>query len=252
MLSAEVVGLGSVLKKLSDVPKRVRLATVLGINWTAKQAHDDVVKAMPSIFDRPTPYTMRGFYVWRADKNNLQAKLEARTFAGKGTPAYKYLSPEVYGGGRGLKGHERALRAAGILPGGMFTVPASGAPRDSYGNLPGSEYVRILSELRAFGEQGYTANITARSAARKKKAGRFRAYFAITPAQLGHGGLRGAQSPGVYRRTERGIKPILIFVRRPSYRKRFPFHEIAKRSVDANYEANFNRALMYQMGGVLK
>ena len=245
MLDIVVVGLKKTIQNLKNLQKQTSLANVVAINWTAKQAHDDVVKSMTSVFDRPTPWTMRGFYVWRADKAHPFAKLEARRFAGKGTPAYKYLEPEVFGGTRRAKGHERALRAAGVLPMSMYTVPGPGASLDQYGNMRGSEYVKILSQLKAFGEVGYTANITERS--RKRGSNKTRSqYYVVRSRAYG-------QHPGIWKRNASGTKtvPVLFFVRQPTYTPRFPFHDIARSSVNANFDTNFSKALKQVAGSTI-
>ena len=122
-------------------------------------------------------------------------------------------------------------------------MPASGAPLDRHGNIRGSEYVRILSELKAFPETGYIANITARSAARKQKAGRMRNYFAVKPGKKSG----GATVPGVWRRIgQNRIRPILLFTKQPHYTPRLPFDETARKSINANFASNFNLALGYE------
>jgi hypothetical protein len=78
----------------------------------------------------------------------------------KGTPASKFLAPEIYGGQRGQKRSERALtryappdvkRAMGNRG---YWVPGPGLTLNAYGNVSGSTMVQILSDLKAFGEVG--------------------------------------------------------------------------------------------------
>ncbi|MDF5999583.1 hypothetical protein P4050_14390 [Pseudomonas aeruginosa] len=47
------------------------------------------------------------------------------------------------------KASERNLRARGILPAGMFVVPAEGARLDQYGNMSRGQMIQILSGLGA-------------------------------------------------------------------------------------------------------
>lgn len=209
-------------KRLSDLEKRqLPFATSKALNATAQVIKAEIRKAIPRVFDRPTPFTLNSLYLSAATKRNLFSEVWLKDFASKGTPAVKYLAPEVYGGPRRQKRSERALERAGLLPSGMFWAPGSGARLDKYGNITGGRITQILSTLKAFSEVGYAANITERS---KKRNKRPRSYFVAKPA--------GGRLPlGVYERygsKQRNIRPVLIFVRQPTYRQRLPFFKIAR------------------------
>ncbi len=148
----------------------------------------------------------------------LSAEVRWREFAGKGTPAWKYLTPEIDGGPRRHKSHELRLIRANVMRAGEFAVPGAGVTLDAYGNMPGSLLERILSQLQA-AEQwaGYSANQTKRSRARRRKGSA--TYFL----------LRGRAAPdGIYQRNGRRIIPVLIFVRSPTYGPRFPAYARAR------------------------
>ncbi len=85
-------------------------------------------------------------------------------FGGKGIPAAQFLAAEIEGGPRKHKRFERAPDAKGLVPSTSYAVPGRMAPLDSYGNVPGSFIVRMLSDLQAVGETGCRAN---RKGARK-------------------------------------------------------------------------------------
>jgi hypothetical protein len=214
--------------------KQFPFAASQALNRLVRQAVADLKIAMQKDFDRPKSYTLNAFYARTTTKRSwMQASVEARDNAGKGTPGWKYLTPEVFGGTRRMKRFERALQAK---TGGGFTVPGRGAVLDQYGNIPESEINRILSALGAFQEGGYLANRTARSA--KRKGRRRRDYF-IAHAK------DGGRVLAIYRVVSSGhVEPVLVFTSRaPSYRKRFPYLETVKASVLRN-EATFFREAM--------
>jgi hypothetical protein len=81
---------------------------------------------MKRSLDRPMPYTLNSLYLQRATPANQQARVWFKDFAPKGTPAGKYLMPQVHGGERSDKRFERSLQRAGYLQRGKQLVPASG------------------------------------------------------------------------------------------------------------------------------
>jgi hypothetical protein len=164
------------------------------------------------------------------------AKIWIKDDAGKGTPAAKYLLPEIAGGARNMKRFERRLQLMGILPPGMFAVPGDGAKLDGYGNIPASTIEQILSALGAAEiYSGYTANRTPTS--RKRKGRRIAEYFVGSP---------GGAPLGIYQRFGfahgSAVKPVLIFVRQPVYRPRYDFQEIAAKVVRDQFPRQFSEA----------
>ena len=152
----------------------------------------------------------------------------------------KVLAANIYAGTRKHKRHEIALNRAGILPDGMGIVPGDAAKLDQYGNMTGGQIVQIVAWFKAFGEQGYKANINDKGRARigrdKKSGQRGFAYFALQQK-------RGKLLPGVYQRFQTAfgsaIKPVMIFVRMPSYRKRFDFYGVADRAARKEFARAF-------------
>ena len=217
--------------------KDARFAAMVAATRTASAIRARLTGEMPSIFDRPTPFTRRSLFVRPATKANLQAHVGFKDFAGKGTPAARYLMPQVTGGARHAKRFERALQAAGILPRGWFAMPADNADLDAFGNMKRGQIVKLLSSLRAFGEQGYLANRSRTRASRGTRRGE--QYFAARP---GNPGL----PPGVYKRggtKKRDALPVLMFVRGAHYQKRFPFERIAEEVAAERLAPEFYAAL---------
>src|SRR5436305_829724 len=117
--------------KLDDLGKRqLPFAASQAINALARQAIADLKTEMGKVFDRPTPFTLNAFAWKKATKRSQSAEIFARDFAGKGTPGWKYLTPEVFGGTRNMKRFERAL---GAHIGSGQSVPGRGADLNHYG-----------------------------------------------------------------------------------------------------------------------
>jgi hypothetical protein len=237
---------------LRAVEKDAREAAAITINRVLPEMQQAVVAEMAQRFDRPTAYTLGGTYLRKATPTRIEGVvgLKDERFAGKGTPATKYLAPAVFGGDRGMKRFERALNLAGILPAGMYAMPGSGARIDAAGNMDRGQIVQILSYFQAFGEQGYRANSTEKSRARlkrgTKKAYGFTYFVLRSP--------RGKLPPGVYQSTKTGfgysIRPILIFVDgTPNYERRFGFYEVAERVARARFSDVYHSTLRKLVDG---
>lgn len=220
------------------------IATAVALTRSAKAGKEEIERQMPSIIDRPTPWTQNGFMLFPAKKTKLRASVEFRISFRTGSGGEDYLSPIVYGGTRKLKAFEKSLARTGLLPAGYSALPGSGASLDAYGNMSRGQIVQILSYFKAFGEQGYSANITDkrkdRMALGTKKA-RGKTYFVGSPG--------GGRLPlGVWQRTSFGgmgssIKPLIIFVSKVRYRKQFDVPAIAQKVVLERFPIELKRSV---------
>ncbi|PXW23396.1 hypothetical protein [Paraburkholderia caballeronis] len=225
------------------VRKQIPFATVQSLNAMAWESRGAVQDAMRSDFDNPVPRTINSVRVGKATKQSLRATVWIDDEPNKGIPPEKWLSAEILGGPRHHKRFERALQARGLMPSGTYAVPGAGAPLDASGNIPGSFLVQLLSYLAAFGEQGYRANMTDKRRKRlhnivvsekgyKKIAGV--AYF------VSKGTGRNLHLPaGIYSKTGThgsDIKPVIRFVRIPSYVERLPFGQIVEQRVKSRFD----------------
>ncbi len=227
-------GYDEAIRALRRVQRQVPKAAQRTVNYLANRVREAEVLEMKRAFDRPTRWTLNSTRVRYASQRigRTYAVVWLKDEAVKGTPATKYLTPQIFGGGRGAKRFEKALWNAGVLPRGWVTVPGEGARLDAYGNLHRGQIVQILAWFRAFGEQGFRANTTAAGRRRLQRGTRKRrgfAYFAIRPGQ------RAPLHPGIWQRVYTGfgtaVRPVLIFVRNPRYRRRYHFFEVADDTV---------------------
>lgn len=233
---------------LQNMPGQVRYAASRAINAALRVGLQAEQQRMGAVFDRPTPYTLRGgVSVKPSDKANLVGELAIATVAtGENVPPGKPLLAEVRGGARRLKRSEVLLQRAGLLPQGWLTVPGRGAKMDGYGNIQRGQILQILSWFAAYPETNSRAgrvrnsmrdNSTAAGRAKRAAGTRNRAgleYFAVQP------GGRGGLSPGIYARQTAGkrftgpvVRPraVLVFVQRTQYAKRFDFVATAQQAI---------------------
>lgn len=250
-VTIEFKGLKELQAKMSDLEKKqIPFATAKALTKTAQDVQAEEVKVMHSSLDRPTPYTLKSLYVKPATKTDLSAMVyfKDKSSAGKGNPAANWMHPQTMGGKRNIKRFESALQRIGVLPRGMYIAPGSACPLDAYGNIPPSFIVQMLSYMRAFGEQGYKANITdKRKAALAKGSKRKQGYEYFVSYGKGTWSGRQHLPPGIWKRVRfaqgSAIKPIMMFVKDPSYSKRFPFYETAQKVINNKLKDNFNEAM---------
>ncbi|MPS27573.1 MAG: hypothetical protein E2576_11070 [Alcaligenaceae bacterium] len=216
-------------------------------------------------FDRPTSYTLNSLYVRPATKQNLVARVWLKDDTSKGTPATKYLLPQVEGGGRNGKRFERALQSRGVLPKDWYAIPGDAAQLDAFGNMAASQIRLLLSYFQAAeATAGYKGNMTARRKAAIAKGNAKRGVRGVVYFVSYGKGMRSGDGSwkhgrmqhlpaGIWQRTSFGawgsaIKPVMLFVRRAAYRRRFDFYGVATRIAAARFEAVFRESLRDAMG----
>jgi len=236
MAIIEVRGLDELIRGLADLrDNNMNFAiakTLTDIAWIAKSK---TVTEMQSVFDRPTSFTLNSLRVDRATKQNLKSRVWFKPV--NALRHDHYIVPQVASGKRRFKPFEGRLLSRGILPRDYYTVPASGADLDGYGNMKGGQITQILSFFDSFSEAGYDGNMGAAGRARLGRATSRRygiSYFAIQPNSNSH------LKPGIYKRINSNfgsaVKPVLLFFRNVTYRQKLNIQRIA----DKTYAENFN------------
>ena len=279
----------------SEVSKLSKaLAVMMGQQeWITARAMTTAAKAakarlaaevFPMIKGGPTNWTKRGLIASYASPKNLTSQVGFQYGEGKftdseftrkagGVPSGRYMGINARGGDRRSKATELGLRRAGLIGNDQFITPPStsstrggGVKLNAQGNLPGGEYQRILSRMRALPGEVGDAPKGAGSRGRSSKGRREVDYFMLrgvggTPSrwQLGadpmavakragrgpKGGTgKGSGNPGRPQTVgyRRGFVRALFVVDQPNYERRFPIQSIAMRE----YQRVFNQA--YEAG----
>lgn len=204
------------------------------LTFTTERVRDGLRAEMSRVFIGPVPFTLNSLRLKTATAQRLEAEVKIKDEAGKGTPAIKYLAPQIYGGNRGQKRFERSLERSGLLPNGWVTVPGDAVKLDASGNVPSSVYVRVLSQLRVQIFGGFESRIGGKDLDKakvaktvKRQGGRF---FVGKP---GNGrmplGIWFRQTIGLDETNVSTISPMFLFVPSAKYKKRFDFFGVGNR-----------------------
>lgn len=238
--------MAAVIAQARSVPERViPYAASTALTRVALQGRAAVLAEMPRVFRNPTPYALRSTRVVPSTVQTLAARVQVNEDAtNNGTPAEKFLFPEVFGGHRKEKRFERHLRYAGILRAGSYVVPGQSAPLDAYGNFKAREIQRIFTAVRGSFDPAQNRTRSARSRRNAKKAQYFVGGLDSVSIVGGEQRVvRSAMKPGIYRRDGRGVKPVMIFTSKaPTYRRRLDFEGIARQVAEDNFEVEFLKA----------
>ena len=160
-----------VQKRLSDLQtKQVPFATAQALTAVARLAQAEIKRELPSIFDRPTPFTINSIAVTPARNTNLTAVVFAKDIAAQ------YLDPYEDGGPRFL-GAKR----------GILTPVAQRT--NQYGNLPRTALARLKAKPNVFVGRIVTrtgqsiSGVWQRSAGAKGKPGSLKLLIRFTDPQ---------------------------------------------------------------------
>jgi hypothetical protein len=261
-IKIDITGMKELQASIKDFSeRRIQAAVATALTRTAVQVRDKVKTEMQSIFDKPTPYTVRQLkYVAATAARPVAAVgfgvvgiedqygnvMRYQDLGASETPAGRYMHSNIHGGQRTAKRFEKALQAVGVLPQGWLAVPGERAKVDAYGNQSTGEIRQILSwfdaaELVAGSRQNMRQKGRDKRIKGTRKTAGFE-YF-VAPVSGSRGFARGdggkgthKMQPGIYRRTTMAmgsrIEPVVIFVKQASYTRRFDFYGIAQREGD--------------------
>ncbi len=222
-------------KRLAEIVlKQLPFALAKALTLTAKDAEDSIRGSMRGSFDRPTPYTLNSLYTKPATKEKPEAFIWIKSDAAKGTPAVKYLFPEVHGGDRQHKRGENALIRLGIMTSSQWMIPGERV-LNQYGNISAGMMTKILSGLGA--NPDVFQNVTTKSRKKAIEKGKNLDLFVGRPG--------GGRLPfGVYERTKSSVRLLLLIVdKKPTYRSRLDFYGVAQKVYSRRFQKHYNDAL---------
>jgi hypothetical protein len=240
------------LKALEDAQSQVPYALARAMTATAKEVRQAQYDAMRRVFNSPTPFTLRSLYLKAATKQRQEAVTWLKD--GFGTQAH-YLMPQIHGGNRVLKRFEQRLVMHGYMQPNQRAVPGAGAKLDAYGNMSRGQIIQVLSQLRTAVVQGDFSNASNSKRSRAKRAAI--TYFVSHGAgsrRFGYQGKRGRGRmyeqhlpPGVWMRRQfawgTAVKPVLLFVSRTNYSKRWDYFGIADKVIRDVLPSQLNDAI---------
>lgn len=234
-MTAPEAKLNRLIKDLEQHPSIMRKAIAFALDDTAEGLRQEEVMEMEYVFQSPRSYTLNALYAVKArgqisGDGFSTAGLAWKEFGGS-IPAYKYIYPNVFGGPRRMKRHEKALEGRGILKDGSMTAQGRRYPKDESGDITGGQYTRMLAELDALpGTPG------GKKPQQKKRQSASR-FFLYTP--------KGAQFPvGIAEPNGNGIRIMLRFIKPPSYKKIFDYYGVADAYVKINFPKQLERQWM--------
>lgn len=222
--------IGNSLRLLDDrLRRQVPFAMSRTINQVAKVIQFEVQAAMSRDLDRPTPFVLKSVFVKYSNKQNLKAAVFIRDRELSKNPysIADIIRQQFQGGPRIRTRLEGALTRAGLISNNEFVAPGAGAKLDRYGNLSRGQIQQLLSQIFASSNSEANRTGSARSRLSVRRAGRI--FWS-----------RGGHLPrGAYIDDGTRIRPLLMVVSAPQYRKRIYMHEIAQRVVDKDFNRFF-------------
>ena len=254
---------------MGEIKKQLPFVISKALNETGFLVIKDLKTEMTNVFDNPSPFALRSTRFQKSTKTKLSFEIGLQDFAGRGTrdqlslstsgssrgsqtAGNKFLYPQIYGGTRNARSSERRFREIGVMNANQFWVKGEGARLNKYGDIAPGQIIQILSALKAFRDSGYDSNYNPKSN-RKTKNPLAEKLLVIKDYKN-----KGKLYPGVYELTNpvisktgkvryTNLKPLLIFLQNPQYKKRYDFFGVGQRSFDKYFEDKLNEAMTYAL-----
>lgn len=218
-------------RKVANLKQNTPSAQATALNRTGQYAQKKEEDETRRAFNAPTSYTQRAFFIQFANRNNLLTRVAVKNQTGGRLSPDHWLFAQVEGGARTQKAFERSLSSMGFLASGEAAVPTRNATLDAYGNVPGGAIRSMLAQLRR-----QTGGTTPSKGRRISKTA---IYFAVPSGQQS-----GNLGPGIYQRTGRGIKQIMVFTKSmPQYSKRFDFYGVGRQAAQERFPIEMRLAM---------
>lgn len=242
---------------IGSIPKQMNTAASKAINDTLFDLLSQYLDEMPKIFESPNmSYLRRAFQIEKSTPDKVYGSLFVKQDGlGKGTSFIDVLHHHVVGNEREIKKFEKAMMYHGHMGRDMIAAPARGAKLDRYGGLDGKFNSMLLSYFGSYTKAGFDATMTPKKKERMARRGTVKgsqsgkkyktirgAVYFMSGGRQGFGGNRSHLHAGIYKKSGihgSTIEPVILFVKKRSYQKRFDFYGIAERLVDQKFANTF-------------
>ncbi len=250
MIRLDMTGMDAAIRAIQNGEKHARFVTMRAMNDVAFTIMREGRARMQQIFDRPTNYTTKSWFVRKkADKKDLTAAVGMTDYMSdkRGTGPDRKLWQHFAGGKRSRKGLEMRLQAKKWLGSSEYLVQGEGARVDTFGNMSRGQVAQIFSQLQLQTESGYQSKPTGskRSKANVKKAGKI--FWSKGSGYWRDGQRKNNLPKGVWMRDSSGLHCLLLAVSNVRYRKRFDLDKfgafIVKRDMDELFAKYWKQAL---------
>lgn len=221
----------------SDVErKQLPFAISRALNDTVAGGRKAAQGQMEGDLHRPTAYAKRGIVYERSDKHNLEASviIYGSKSTNGGLPAAYFLGPQIDGGQRSHKAFEKQLVARGYMRTNEVAVPAARLRLNQYGNVTQGQINKIMSGLKVDYRGGGATRVASTSKGKSRAAAKGRYFVPRRSSSL---------APGIYYEKpsrKKAIYPVMLFVGKTAYTKRFKFRQAVILHANRNFEKNFN------------
>lgn len=224
------------IRRIAEFPDVIRKTVVGAIADTVDDMHTREIMEMKAVFDRPTPWIMRGLKKRYPGGSFKVVEDDAGIYfeffpAGAGKSQEDVMKPHVFGGPRALKGSERRMLNNPQIPEGTWTAMGIRYPRNSYGNIPGARYTQAIQALGVMSPEAMSVLPKGKQKGRKNTQ-----YFVFK--------RKGASEPfGIAERRGKEFNIILKFVSPPDYKKRFDYFGVGHKQFHSSFPKHFARIL---------
>ena len=223
----------SATKRLTRIQKSVvPLATAKALTFTAEKVQKHQTQLIPKIFSNPTKTTRNAVRKTSATPKKLEASVFIKDVRGE----HKWLLHHIEGGPRPQKGSERAAGRGRLAP---WTAAGKDAKRNRYGNIPRATYAKMFADAQLAGlYSGDYASTTPKRRGGIKKI----KYFA---------GVTRSGKRAIYQRVggkkSKKIIPVLVEIKKPTYRKRWPFFKVGIKMSRRLFPGLFRKSLTREL-----
>jgi hypothetical protein len=236
-LKIDTTEIDMAFQRMLEAPQLIEKAVVAAMTETVHDIHAAQIQEMKLSFDNPTPWLQKGLVKslpYGKDRGQFGGKRLGQTLMQSGTYFEEFpvgssqndvIKPHIYGGQRRRKRNEKRMAGLGVFRDAELAVMSYSAPKNAYGNIPGSIYSRMLADLGTIP--------TARAG--KKREGKAAKFFLMRRED-------GLQY--IAERIGDDIVPILmLFNWRKGYTKVYDFHGAGARQLAYSLPRHFSRIM---------